>query len=84
MPGTELTFIVDSLNPETRYRVAVTAVNQHGIGPSSEDVYVETLQSIKARVEPTEGPGKPNTTKEGKTRQCVVHKTCRLPFVVLS
>ena len=64
-PGTELTLVVDNLSPETQYRVAVRAVNDYGISGWSEDVYRETLKTIKARIEPTEDP---NSTKEGNTR----------------
>ena len=69
-PETELTFVVESLSPGTKYRVAVYAVNEYGISAWSDDVYGETSKSIKARIEPTDCPGKNNTTKEGKVRNC--------------
>ena len=70
-PENEVSFVIESLSPDTKYTVAVAAVYDHGIGAWSNKVYGETSKSIKARIEPTDCPGKNNTTKEGKIRRCV-------------
>ena len=51
---------VDSLTPGTEYVILISAANQYGIGPWSEEVSGET-SSIEARI-------------EGKTRKCTLLK----------
>ena len=65
MPGDVHSVMVDSLSADTEYLFMVTAGNQHGIGPLSEEVYGQT-KAIRARIEPTEGSEVQSTSEEGK------------------
>lgn len=66
MSGDVHSMTVDSLTPETEYAFLVSAANQHGIGPWSEEVNGAT-SSIEARI-------------EGKTRKCSVHSEILLVY----
>ena len=61
---------VDSLAPGTEYVVLVSAANQYGIGPWSEEVSGET-SSTKART-------------EGKTGKCFILRSAIEQFGKLS
>ena len=58
MSGDVHSMTIDSLTPGTEYVFLVSAANQHGIGPWSEEVDGAT-SSIEART-------------EGKTRKCSI------------
>ena len=58
VPGTKRSLIVDSLSPDTQYRIVVLAENPYGQGPQAEGVYTRTSKSFRARTEsskPEEG-----------------------------
>lgn len=57
---------VDSLNPDTEYLFAVSAGNQHGIGPLSEEMSGRT-KAIIARIEPTKDTEVQSTSQEGNS-----------------
>lgn len=52
VPGTERSHKLDSLIPDTRYKIVLSAENLYGQGPQSEDVYINTSKSFEARIEP--------------------------------
>ncbi|XP_068732418.1 uncharacterized protein [Montipora capricornis] len=51
VPGTKRSLIVDSLSPDTQYRIVVLAENPYGQGPQAEGVYTRTSKSFRARIE---------------------------------
>ena len=64
MSGVVNSLTVDSLTPGTEYVFLVSAANQFGVGPWSEEVNGET-SSIEARI-------------EGRTRKCsILSRTLR-------
>ena len=66
MPGTNPSFVIRSLSPESQYIISVSAGNDYGPSGWSDLIYSETPKVIKARTETADCSGKNDTTNGGK------------------
>ena len=66
MLGTNPSFVIRSLSPESQYIISVSAGNDYGPSGWSDLIYSETPKAIKARTETADYAGKNDTTKGGK------------------